>query len=76
VKDSIQDVARTEVQDRSGDLDCLEDHRKPHLRLVNIQVDVRPIAQLARRTEMHHVRGKLFQGDKVCLDPANVYVDY
>jgi hypothetical protein len=25
---------------------------------------------------MHHVRGKLFQGDKPCLDPANVYVDY
>ena len=24
---------------------------------------------------MHHFRGKLFQGDKVCLDPANVYVD-
>ena len=25
---------------------------------------------------MHHFRGKLFQGDKVCLDPANVYIDY
>jgi len=25
---------------------------------------------------MHHFRGKLFQGNKVCLDPANVYVDY
>jgi len=25
---------------------------------------------------MHHVRGKLWQGDKLCLDPANVYVDY
>ena len=25
---------------------------------------------------MHHVRGKLFQGDKLCLDPANVYIDY
>ncbi len=25
---------------------------------------------------MHHFRGKLFQGDKLCLDPANVYVDY
>ena len=25
---------------------------------------------------MHHFRGKLFQRDKVCLDPANVYVDY
>ncbi len=25
---------------------------------------------------MHHFRGKLFQGDKLCLDPANVYIDY
>ncbi len=25
---------------------------------------------------MHHFRGKLFQGDKRCLDPANVYIDY
>ncbi len=25
---------------------------------------------------MHHFRGKLFQGNKLCLDPANVYVDY
>jgi len=25
---------------------------------------------------MHHYRGKLFQGDKLRLDPANVYVDY
>jgi hypothetical protein len=25
---------------------------------------------------MHHFRGKLFQGDKLCLDPANAYVDY
>jgi hypothetical protein len=25
---------------------------------------------------MHHFRGKLFQGEKVCLDPANVYIDY
>ena len=25
---------------------------------------------------MHHVRGKLFQGDKLCLDPANTYIDY
>jgi hypothetical protein len=25
---------------------------------------------------MHHFRGTLFQGDKLCLDPANVYVDY
>jgi hypothetical protein len=25
---------------------------------------------------MHHFRGKLFQGDKVCLDPANAYIDY
>ena len=24
---------------------------------------------------MHHYRGKLFQGDKVRLDPANVYID-
>ena len=24
---------------------------------------------------MHHFRGKLFQGDNVCLDPANVYID-
>ena len=25
---------------------------------------------------MHHFRGNLFQGDKLCLDPANVYIDY
>lgn len=25
---------------------------------------------------MHHYRGKLFQGDKVRLDPANVYIDF
>ena len=25
---------------------------------------------------MHHFRGKLFQGDKLSLDPANVYIDY
>ena len=25
---------------------------------------------------MHHFRGKLFQGDKLCFDPANVYIDY
>ena len=25
---------------------------------------------------MHHFRGKLFQGDKLVLDPANVYIDY
>jgi hypothetical protein len=25
---------------------------------------------------MHHFRGRLFQGDKLCLDPANVYIDY
>ena len=25
---------------------------------------------------MHHFRGKLFQADKLCLDPANVYIDY
>jgi hypothetical protein len=25
---------------------------------------------------MHHFRGTLFQGDKLCLDPANVYIDY
>jgi hypothetical protein len=25
---------------------------------------------------MHHFRGKLFQADKVCVDPANVYIDY
>ena len=24
---------------------------------------------------MHHYRGMLFQGDKVRLDPANVYID-
>jgi hypothetical protein len=24
---------------------------------------------------MHHYRGKLFQGDKIRLDPANVYID-
>ncbi len=25
---------------------------------------------------MHHFRGKLFQGDRLCLDPANAYVNY
>jgi hypothetical protein len=25
---------------------------------------------------MHHFRGKLFQGDKLCLDPANTYINY
>ena len=25
---------------------------------------------------MHHFRGTLFQGEKLCLDPANAYVDY
>jgi hypothetical protein len=25
---------------------------------------------------MHHYRGRLFQGDKVRLDPANVYIDF
>jgi hypothetical protein len=25
---------------------------------------------------MHHFRGKLFQGEKLCLDPANVYIEY
>jgi hypothetical protein len=25
---------------------------------------------------MHHYRGKLFQGDKVRLDPANVYIGF
>jgi len=25
---------------------------------------------------MHHCRGKLCQGDKLCLDPANVYIDH
>ncbi len=25
---------------------------------------------------MHHFRGKLLKGDKLCLDPANVYIDY
>ena len=25
---------------------------------------------------MHHFRGTLFQGDKLCLDPANIYIDY
>jgi hypothetical protein len=25
---------------------------------------------------MHHFRGKLFQGEKLCLDPANVYINY
>ena len=24
---------------------------------------------------MHHYRGKLFQGDKIRLDPANIYID-
>src|ERR1017187_6256575 len=60
----------------NGESVSSEDHRKLYLRLVNIQVDVRPTAQLVRRTEMHHFRGKLFQGDKLCLDPANVYIDY
>jgi hypothetical protein len=43
---------------------------------MNIQVDVRTTGLRARRMEMHHFRGKLFQGDKLCLDPANVYIDY
>ncbi len=25
---------------------------------------------------MHHFRGKLFQGDRLSLDPANIYIDY
>ena len=25
---------------------------------------------------MHHYRGKLFQGDKLHLDPASVYIEY
>ena len=25
---------------------------------------------------MHHFRGRLFQGNEVRLDPANVYIDY
>jgi hypothetical protein len=25
---------------------------------------------------MHHFRGKLFEGDKLYLDPANVYIEY
>jgi hypothetical protein len=25
---------------------------------------------------MHHFRGKLFQGDTLCLDPANTYINY
>jgi hypothetical protein len=25
---------------------------------------------------MHHYRGRLLQGDKVRLDPANVYIDF
>jgi hypothetical protein len=25
---------------------------------------------------MHHYRGKLYQGDKIHLDPANVYIDF
>ena len=25
---------------------------------------------------MHHYRGKLIQGDKIRLDPANVYIDF
>jgi hypothetical protein len=25
---------------------------------------------------MHHFRGKLYKGDKVHLDPANVYIEY
>jgi len=25
---------------------------------------------------MHHFRGKLFRGDQVHLDPANVYIQY
>jgi hypothetical protein len=24
---------------------------------------------------MHHYRGTLLEGDKICLDPANVYID-
>jgi hypothetical protein len=26
--------------------------------------------------KLHHFRGKLYKGDKLCLDPANVYIDY
>jgi hypothetical protein len=43
--------------------------------LVDIQVAVRTTDHPVRRTAMHHYRGKLFQGDKVRLDPANVYID-
>jgi hypothetical protein len=25
---------------------------------------------------MHHFRGKLFQGDKLCLDLVNTYIDF
>ena len=25
---------------------------------------------------MHHFRGRLFQGNEIRLDPANVYIDY
>jgi hypothetical protein len=25
---------------------------------------------------MHHFRGKLLEGDRICLDPANVYIDF
>jgi hypothetical protein len=31
---------------------------------------------LMGRAAMHHYRGRLLQGDKVCLDPANVYIDF
>jgi hypothetical protein len=29
-----------------------------------------------RRIVMHHYRGKLFQEDRVRLDPANIYIDF
>jgi hypothetical protein len=28
------------------------------------------------RAAMHHYRGKLLQGGKIRLDPANVYIDF
>jgi hypothetical protein len=28
------------------------------------------------RAAMHHYRGRLLQGDKVHLDPANIYIDF
>jgi hypothetical protein len=33
-------------------------------------------ALIRRRPTMHHFRGKLLQGDRTRLDPANVYMDY